>query len=153
MMRALFAGFWAMILVAATAYYFSVVAGTRKSDDADKTSNVEIFNLDTTSVPVIRNNQIRGYILVSAVFTVSKDVSAGLPFPIEYQIRDALFETLFSDREMDIFQLDKIDMGKIRQSIKAKANSSYPNLVEDIKFQYFDFMTKNEVRDMQMRRY
>lgn len=153
MMRALFAGLWAIVLVAGSAYYFSVMAGAGHGEEEDGKAEIETFDLDTTSVPVIRNNQIRGYLLVSALFTVSKDVAAQLPFPLEYQIRDAVFETLFSDREMDIFQLDKIDMAKIRENIKARANTGYPSLVEDIKFQYFDFMTKNEVRDMQMRRY
>ena len=105
------------------------------------------------SVPIIRNNEVRGYILIEAVFTINPEVASKLPFPVEYQIRDAVYETLFSDREIDIFQLDKLDTGREKEKIRETANAKFPELVGDIKIQYFDFLSKDEVRDMKMRRF
>ncbi|MCG6859108.1 MAG: hypothetical protein LJE67_13705 [Salaquimonas sp.] len=153
MLRAIMAGLWAVILVAGSAYYFSVMAGTGKDGGEESQIHYDLFNLNTMSVPIIRNNEIRGYILIEAVFAINPDVSAKLPFPVEYQIRDAVYEALFSDRELDIFQLDKLDTRLEKEKIRKTANAKYPDLVGDIKLQYFDFMSKDEVRDMKMRRF
>lgn len=153
MIRVAFVGFWGVLLVAGSAYYFSVMAGTGTKTEPANDKNIEVFTLDTTSIPIIRNNEIRGYLLISAAFTLSSDVAESLPFPVEYQIRDGVFEALFSDRDLDIFQLDKLDIEKTKNEIKNRINAKYPDLVDDIKLRSFDFMTKNEIRDMQMRRY
>ena len=142
-----------MILVAGSVYYFSVMAGPSTKGGNENHSNYDLYNLNTMSVPIIRNNEIRGYILIEAVFSINPDVAGKLPFPVEYQIRDAVYETLFSDREIDIFQLDKLDTRREKEKIRQTANAQYPDLVGDIKLQYFDFMSKDEVRDMKMRRF
>ena len=102
---------------------------------------------------MIRNNEIRGYLLISAAFTVSADVAATLPYPVEFQIRDGVFAALFSDRDLDIFQLDKLNIEKTKNEIRQRINNDFPELVGDIKLVSLDFMTKDEIRDMQMRRY
>ncbi len=153
MIRAIVAGLWAVILVAGSAYYFSVMAGSGDDGEFENQSHYDLYNMSTMSVPIIRSNEIRGYILIEAVFAINPDVSSKLPFPVEYQIRDAVYETLFSDREIDIFQLDKLDTRRQKEKIRETANAKYPELVGDIKIQYFDFMSKDEVRDMKMRRF
>lgn len=153
MFRAIAVGFWAVILVAGSAYYFSVMAGAGKDGEAQSQAHYDLYTLDTMSVPIIRNNEIRGYVLIEAVFSINPDVSSKLPFPVEYQIRDAVYEALFTDRELDIFQLDKLDTRLEKEKIRQTANAKYPDLVGDIKLQYFDFMSKDEVRDMKMRRF
>lgn len=153
MIKAAAIAFWGVLLVAGSTYYFSLASAPAGKEEPVATKRLEVFTLDTTSIPIIRNNEIRGYLLISAAFTLSSDVVGKLPFPVDYQIRDGVFEALFSDREFDIFQLDKLDIEKTKNEMKQRINGKYPDLVEDIKLRMLDFMTKDEVRDMQMRRY
>lgn len=153
MIKSAVTALWGVLLVAVSAYYFSVMDKPGENGHEANTTPVEVYTLDTTSIPMIRNNEIRGYLLISAAFTLSSDVVSNLPFPVDFQIRDGVYEALFSDRDLDIFQLDKLDIEKTKEEIRQRINRKYPDLVEGIKLISLDFMTKDEIRDMQMRRY
>ena len=108
MIKAVMIGVWAIILMAGSIYYFAIMAGAEtKSSEKEDTRGLETFELQTSSYPVVRDGEIRGYIIMSALFTVVSKNAAKLPYPLDFQINDALLETFFADREIDVFQLER----------------------------------------------
>lgn len=152
MIKAVLISFWALALMGGSIYYFGVMGGASASSGDKEGVRLETFEMQTTSYPIVRDNEIRGYVVLDAVFSIVPQNVSALSVPLEYHIQDGMLETMFADREIDIFQIEKADLGTLKKRIMANINRDR-DLVREIRFKSFDYLSKNEIRDMKMRRY
>ncbi len=114
---------------------------------------LDYVKLDPLTVTIIRNNEIRGYIIVDAVFTVKQSIQAQSSVPIGFILQDSIIESLHGNADIDVFRLEKFDMKKFQDLLVADMNKKLgKKAIYEVLIQKLDFMSKEDIRDLQMRR-
>jgi hypothetical protein len=104
LIRYLLLGVWA-IAVAMASVYAGVAWSQRDAGGAaDNTPMIGLDYVKTRplSVPMIRDGQIAGYIVIELVYTVDVKVKSKLPVPLDVFLLDEAFRSLFASTEIDL---------------------------------------------------
>ena len=84
---------------------------------------------------------------------MKKDQSKDLNIPIEYYARDVIISTVHKDESIDIYRLDKFNYDEFQGKLVANLNDNIGEpIVHNVLIQSIDFITKEDVRDLQLRR-
>jgi hypothetical protein len=104
-------------------------------------------------VTIIRDKQIRGYLIIDAVFTIKQSMKDTLSVPIDLLLRDIIISSLHGNSNIDIFRLEKFDLVSFQKTLLEKINKKLgKKVIYDVLIQKIDFLSKDDVRDLQLRR-
>lgn len=142
-------GIW-VIVVTAGATFASVFLSSEGDDSGEKESNRGIENLSTEmmSIPVIRDGDVTGYMVVQLSFAADRavleeDKSDPLPF-----LKDAAFRTLFANPGMDVRHLRKKDLDALTAAIAREANLRLgKEVILNVLFQEVNYLKKDDIRN------
>ena len=155
MFKMIFAGVWAISLMMGSTYFFANFMNSSVPDNEGTidASNLTDINIDTMSIAMIRNNNIVGYLMLSPVIVVDEDLVDYISVPIQYYARDVIINTVHKNENIDVYRLDKFDYEEFQNKVVANINTSIgKNMVHKVLIQNIDFITKEDVRDLQLRR-
>lgn len=155
MLKMIFAGVWAVGLMTGSTYFFAnfMNASTSESEQVVDSSKLTDISINTMSIAMIRNNNIVGYLMLSPVIVVDKSMVDDLSVPIQYYARDVIINTVHKNENIDIYRLDKFDYEELQSKVVANINASIgKKMVQKVLIQSIDFITKEDVRDLQLRR-
>ena len=156
MFKALFIGIWVASILSGSVYYFGNMqakSGNSSKPTASYFGGLDYISLDPMTVVVIRENEVRGYIIVEAVFTIKQSDLPRLSVPMKYLLRDLIIESVHNNPDIDIFRLAKFDLGKFQDQLRTDINVKMgEETVHDILIQKINFISKDDVRDKQLRR-
>jgi hypothetical protein len=142
-------GVW-VILVTAGATYGSVYLATSKgstSSTDEPDLGVEELKSEMTSVPIMRNGDISGYLILQLSFAADRRLLAErkldpLPF-----LMDAAFRVIFARTDVDFRRLRSKDLEEITVAIAAEANNRIGSgFVRDVLLQQVNFVKKEDIR-------
>ena len=155
MLKMIFAGVWAIGLMMGSTYFFANFMNSSIPDHegAIDASNLTDINIDTMSIAMIRNNNIVGYLMLSPVIVVDEELIDYISVPIQYYARDVIINTVHKNENIDVYRLDKFDYEDFQSKVVANINANIgKNMVHKVLIQSIDFITKEDVRDLQLRR-
>lgn len=154
MLKSIMMSLWLMGLLAGSAYYFgSQPAATEKADKADSVLTAEYVKLDPITVAVIRSSEVRGYVIVEVAIAIDKKARSEAEVPLEYLLRDLVLGHVHTDPSLDFYRLEQYDIGSLGKRLTTDINDKLgKNLVQDVLVQDINFVSKQDVRDMLMRR-
>ena len=128
-------------------------ASTSDSEQVVDSSKLTDISINTMSIAMIRNNNIVGYLMLSPVIVVDKAMVDDLSVPIQYYARDVIINTVHKNENIDVYRLDKFDYEELQSKVVANINASIgKKMVQKVLIQNIDFITKEDVRDLQLRR-
>jgi hypothetical protein len=148
MLKLVAGGIW-IILVTAGATFASVYlsAGAPEGGVERQDAGVEELTSDMTSIPVMRNGDITGYLILQLSFAADRALLEEkkldpLPF-----MKDAAFRVIISSTDIDFRHLKKGDLEGLAADVAKEANERIGgDLVRSVLLQQFNFVKKEDIR-------
>lgn len=149
MLKLVAIGVW-VIVVTAGATFGSVYLAT---SDSQVTSSdepelgVEELKSEMTSVPIIRDGDITGYLILQLSFAADRRLLTErkldpLPF-----LMDATFRVIFARTDVDFHRLRSKDLEEVTSDIVVEANARLGmGLVRQVLLQQVNFVRKSDIR-------
>ena len=149
MLRLAGLGVW-VILVTAAATYGSVLFyhASQVSGDAETADlGVEELKTDMTSVPVIRNGEVIGYVIIQMSFQADRRLLQELHVEPSPYLIDAAFRTIFSSDAVDFRRLRRSDLDRLTSEITRVSNAQFGEaLIRTVRIQQLNFVRKEDIR-------
>ncbi|MEM8649724.1 MAG: hypothetical protein AAGF54_04280 [Pseudomonadota bacterium] len=124
-------------------------ADNAKSGEEEKAyfGKLEHISLQPLSIVLIRDNTVKGYILIEASFSVDSDKKKKLSVPIELIAQNAINSSILNDKKIDIERLDEFNIDEFQNRLKSYVNKKLDKMVvHDVLIQRIDFIKSNNVR-------
>lgn len=149
MLKLVAIGVW-VILVTAGATYGSVYlaqSNTGLATSGEPDLGIEELKSEMTSVPVMRNGDITGYLIFQLSFAADRRLLAERKLdPLPFMM-DAAFRVVFASMEMDFRRLRGKDLDELTASIAKEANARIgAELVRHVLLQQLNFVKKEDIR-------
>jgi len=113
----------------------------------------EVFKIDSMSVPVIRDAQVTGYVIAELAFLVDANKAKLLPMPIDLLISGETYAFLFDRHGQDNLKRNSVKLSQVMEDLRSIINKRYSvEAVKAIEVKQLDFLSKEEIRNMQVRR-
>lgn len=148
MLKLVAVGIW-VILVTAGATFASVYLASSKPGNATEKpdAGVEELTSEMTSIPVMRDGDITGYLILQLSFAADKAVLDEKKLdPMPY-MKDAAFRVIFASSDIDFRHLKKDDLDRLTANVAKEANASVgAELVRNVLLQQFNFVRKEDIR-------
>ncbi len=156
MIKSLVAGIWAITVLSGSIYFF----GNQSADPAKESemtglhlSDLEHIKLDPMSVAIIRKNEVQGYIIVEAAFSVLGSKLEDLAMPIKILLQNSINNAIFNNPAIDFNRLEKFDIAEFQASLTQEINQKLGNdLIHEVLIQRIDFISSEDIRDKKLRR-
>lgn len=157
MLKTLLVGIWSIALLGGTSWFFANAANPGPEGaggpKAAYFGGLDYIKLDTLVIPSVRENAIHGYFILDAVYTMKESKKSEISVPIEYLLKDILTEIIYGNTDIDANRLDKFEKKKFQTEMVAKINEKLGDkVIYEVLIQKFDFISKEEIRDIQIRR-
>lgn len=148
MLRLVLIGIWAVIVTAVSAYvtsHFKFLTQSKEAANADL--GFDQLSSDLMSVPVIREGEVKGYLIMELAFMAN----AGLieqnrldPLPF---MKDAAFQAVFTNEKLDIGNLKKTDIDSLAADIVKEANMKLGSeVVRNVLLQQLNYIKREDIR-------
>ena len=113
----------------------------------------ELLKLDSINVPIIVDAKVTGYVIAQFDFLIDPDKAKLLPIPIETLVSGQTYAFLYDRRGRDALQRKSSQLSKTMDELRTAINARYSiDAVRTIEVRQLDFLTKDEIRGMQMRK-
>jgi hypothetical protein len=122
--------------------------GMNSSQEREKIdSGVEELRAEMTSVPMIRNGEIIGYLIIQLSFQADRAILEEKKLePMPY-LNDAAFRVIFAHTDIDFRRLREADLNALTDAIATEANARIGGkLVRHVLIQQLNFVRKEDIR-------
>jgi hypothetical protein len=148
MLKLVAIGVW-VILVTAGATYGSVYFSSTQKDDAaaDPDLGFEQLSSEMTSIPVMRNGYITGYLILQLSFSADRRLLEEKKIDPMPFMMDAAFRAIFANPDVDFRRLRSYDIDMLTGMIAQMANERIGSeLVRHVLLQQLNFVKKEDIR-------
>ena len=156
MLRYLFIGVWA-ILVAIGGVYGGLIWSSNNAQTAKEDEffpGLDYVKTAPITVPIVRDNQVQGYVLAQLVYTVDAHQKNSLPVPLDVFLLDEAFRTIYGSTTINFEKLEKYDLTEFTGGILKNVNSRFKSkLVHDVLIEQLSFITMDMVRNKLVQRH
>lgn len=147
MIKLLGIGLWASALTFGSAYGVMTYRLAQTGADGAAPASVEYIKTEMTSVPVIRQGAVTGYVvfqLAVALDEEKKKHSAIDPAPF---IVDEAFRALYEEPALDFAHIERYKIAELMQGLIANINRRIgTDMVRDIMVQQLNYVDKKDIR-------
>jgi len=118
MVKFLLLGIWVSAVLSGSVYYF-----TQQNMDLPTESKkgyfggLDYIKLEPVTVAIIDENQIKGYIIFEAVYTIQQGDENRLSVPIDYLFRDLIIGSIHGNPDIDIYRMEKFDLKAFQKHV------------------------------------
>ena len=154
MIKMIMAGVWAAAVLSGSVWYFGQpVPPPSEEETGEFFGLLETIKLETIVVPIVRTSAVQGYLILDSAYTINTELASSLTVPIEFVLRDLINGSIFGNSNIDIYRLERFDLEKFQKQVVDDINTKLgKRIVHNVMIQRLDFMTKEEIRDQQLRR-
>ena len=156
MLRYLFIGVWA-ILVAIGGVYGGLIWSSNNVQTAKEDEffpGLDYVKTAPITIPIVRDNQVQGYVLAQLVYTVDAHQKQSLPIPLDVFLLYEAFRTIYGSTTIDFEKLEKYDLTEFTEGILKNVNSRFKSkLVHDVLIEQLNFITLDMVRNKLVQRH
>lgn len=148
MLKLVAIGVW-VILVTAGATYGSVYFSSKHQEDsaANPDQGFEQLSSEMTSVPVMRDGDITGYLIMQLSFSADRRILEEKKIDPMPFLMDAAFRAIFANPDVDFRRLRDDDIDMLTGLIAKKANERVGSeLVRHVLLQQLNFVKKEDIR-------
>jgi flagellar basal body-associated protein FliL len=141
-------GIWVALVTAAAAYFSAgLMSQPPAADGAEAGHVVEQVSTEMTSVPMIRDGTILGYVIIQLNFAVDKaKLEEAKVEPAPFLV-DAAFRAVYQNSQADFARLRASDIDKLTDSIRDEANKRLgPDVVQQVLIQQLNYVRKDDIR-------
>ena len=147
MIKSLAMAAWCCAVLVGASFGASYVMKMQANKDAPKAESAafETRKSRELNVPIIRDGAVRGYVVVQLNYVVDLEAAKKLPAPPEPFVVDETFQYIYSDDKLDFAHLDKLDLGKMTETLIQRVNTRLrANVITDMGIVECNFLVNNE---------
>ncbi|WP_102958771.1 hypothetical protein [Mangrovicella endophytica] len=142
-------GIWVCIVSLGSSYMMASFSAphAKETEAASYFDGLDYKKVDPITVPIIADNEVKGYILARFIYTIDGKAAASLAVPPDPFILDEAFRAIYSTVGFDFQRPERYDIAKLTKSIKEAINARYKTaLLDDVLVEQFDYIDKRDVQ-------
>ena len=143
-------GVWILLITLASVYFSLKMASAPKVDTAaaEREAAMEFVSGYTTTVPVIGEGGVNGYLLTKLAYKANKELAAKQVVPLPELITDELYTLLVGKKMIDIADVGSFDLEAFRGVVKEGLNRRFgANVIDEVYVEQIDYLTTASVED------
>lgn len=149
MLKLAAAGVWVAVVTAGSAYLSAGFMTPRAELSAAERSRAGLEQMvsDMTSVPVVRGNDIAGYIILQVTFEADKAKLSEFKIEPQPYLADAIFRSVYDAADADFTRLKAADIDKLLAAIAGNANAKMGgDIVAHVLVKELNYVRKEDIR-------
>ncbi len=148
MMKLIISCIWICCVALASSYVVASWKAQQKdvaTNAKESTGKVETKKTSPLNVPMIRNGNVEGYIVVQLNYTIDANSLSQLGPSSELYIQDEAFRSLYAD-QIDLEHLEKYDLLEFTKHLQSAVNLRLGiEAIKAILIEQFNFIPKREL--------
>jgi len=146
MIKMIVAAIWCSAMVAAGGFGADYVMKMKAAkENAKPEIALETRKTRELNVPIIRDGGVKGYVVVQLNYVVDLEVAKKLPAAPDPFVIDETFQYIYGDEKIDFAHLDKLDLGKMTESLIQRVNTRLrANVITDMGVIECNFLVNSE---------
>ncbi len=147
MIKSLLVAIWTVAALVGGSYGASYVMKMQAAKLAGRSDDLafETRKSRELNVPIIRDGAVRGYVVVQLNYVVDLAAAKKLQVPPEPFVVDEAFQLLYGDEKIDFSHLDRVDIGKMTETLIQRINTRLrANVITDMGVVEFNFLVNND---------
>ena len=147
MIKTLFVAIWCCLVMVGASYAARYVMNMKQAKQAAKleAAGFETRKSRELNVPIIRDGAVKGYVVVQLNYVVDLEAAKKLPAPPEAFVIDETFQYIYGDDKIDFAHLDKLDLGKMTETLIQRVNTRLRgNVITDMGVVECNFLVNSE---------
>jgi hypothetical protein len=143
-------GVWILLITLASVYFSLKMASAPKVDTAaaEREAAMEFVSGYTTTVPVIGEGGVNGYLLTKLAYKANKELAAKQVVPLPELITDELYTLLVGKKMIDNADVGSFDLEAFRGVVKEGLNRRFgANVIDEVYVEQIDYLTTASVED------
>ena len=127
MIKLIGTGVWILAITLASVYFSLTMASAPKVDTAaaEREAAMEFVTGYTTTVPVIGEGGVNGYLLTKLAYKANKELAAKQVVPLPQMITDELYTLLVGKKMIDVTSTEHFDLDAFRGVVKEGLNRRF----------------------------
>jgi hypothetical protein len=149
MLKLVAIGVWVILVTAGATYGAVYMAGLEASGGPaeEEDLGVEELKAEMTSVPVIQNGEVIGYLILQLSFAADRRLLGERKLDPMPFMMDAAFRVIFASTHIDFRRLKGGDLDALTGAIAKEANGRMgAELVRHVLLQQLNFVRKEDIR-------
>ncbi len=141
-------GIWVAVVTAGVAYFSAgLFAAQTETAAGEHPVSIEQLSTEMTSVPMIRDGQVLGYVIIQLNYAIDKDAIKKAHIDPQPYLVDAAFRAVYLNPQADFAKLRASDIDKLTDAIKAEANRRLGDgMVQHVLLAQLNFVRKEDIR-------
>jgi hypothetical protein len=142
-------GVWVILVTAGATYgsVYLVKSGGSEAPEVEQDLGVEELKSEMTSVPVLRNGEIVGYLILQLSFGADRRLLEERKLDPRPFMVDAAFRVIFGRTDVDFRRLRSKDLDELTAAIAKEANQRIGSeLVRHVLLQQVNFVKREDIR-------
>ena len=148
MLKLVAVGIWVSLVTAGATFASVYLASGESGVNSEKAdAGVEELTSEMTSIPIMRDGDIIGYLILQMSFAADKAVLEEKKLDPMPFLKDAAFRVVFASTDIDFRRLKKEDLDRLTADVAKEANARLGGeLVRNVLLQQFNFVRKEDIR-------
>jgi hypothetical protein len=150
MIKLIGTGVWILVITLASVFFSMKMASAPKVDTAaaDREAALEFVSGYVTTVPVIGEGGVNGYLLTKLAYKANKDLAAKQVVPLPQMITDELYTLLVGKKMIDVASAGSFDLDAFRATVKEGLNKRFgAEVIDEVFVEQIDYITTAAVQD------
>jgi flagellar basal body-associated protein FliL len=141
-------GLWICAVTVASCYGAVMYFTAAKSEtDNGAFGGIDYIKTEMTSVPVIRNGEVQGYVVVQLVFAVDSEKLKERHLEPAPFLVDEAYRAIYADNRINFKRIEKQELSELAKQIMESSNKRLKdNLIKEVLFQQLNYVAKDEIR-------
>lgn len=149
MLRMVLLGIWVIVATLA-ATYGAVLMNQAQNQPEEAPAEepvTEEVKTEMTSIPMIRNGEVVGYVIIQMSFQADQAMLKALHLEPQPYLIDAAIRVIFSSTDIDFRRLRGSDIDRLTTEIARESNARIGHeLVRAVLLQQLNFVAKDDIR-------
>ena len=150
MIKLIGTGVWVLAITLAAVYFSLKMASAPKVDEeaAAREAAMEFVTGYTTTVPVLGEGGVNGYLLTKLAYKANKELAAKQVVPLPQMITDELYTLLVGKKMIDVTATGNFDLDAFRGVVKEGLNRRFgAEVIAEVYVEQIDYITTASVED------
>ena len=150
MIKLIGTGVWILAITLASVYFSLTMASAPKVDTAaaEREAAMEFVTGYTTTIPVIGEGGVNGYLLTKLAYKANQELAAKQVVPLPQMITDELYTLLVGKKMIDVTSTDHFDLDAFRGVVKEGLNRRFgAEVIAEVYVEQIDYITTASVED------
>ncbi|MBB3808001.1 hypothetical protein [Pseudochelatococcus contaminans] len=148
MIRLMFVGLWVCAVTLISSYSVAQWSSSLPAEEPQSAyfEGLEYRKVRAINVPVVTDNEVKGYVVAQFVYTADARTLRELSIPPESLVVDRAFRLIYDDTDRQFDGVNKKNLDKLTTEIKTSVNGVFgAEIVKDVLIEELNYIDKRDI--------